>query len=143
MPRFFSRCYPRHNVDVTFNFPGSFTKVFWRIIFCISDSSIVLNIFRNINSQVSGTNQVEGSEHPHKRKDICSSSWALFCWQGKLMIFLRMLREASVCCRDGLDVFFKEGSEVKHPIWKSVTMPPNTTSWGEHRCKKNVFNCMT
>ena len=106
---FFSRYYPRHNV--TFNFPGSLSKVFWSIIFCILDSSIVLNIFRNINSinQVSGTNQVEGSEHPHKRKVICSSSWALFCWQGQLMIFLRMLREASVCCRDVWMSFLKRG----------------------------------
>ena len=38
----FLRYYPRHNV--TFNFSGSFTKVFWSIIFCNSDSSIVLNI---------------------------------------------------------------------------------------------------
>ena len=45
---FFSRYYPRHNV--TFNFSGSFTKVFWSIIFCISDSSIVLNILPNIGS---------------------------------------------------------------------------------------------
>ena len=33
-----------------FNFPGSLSKVFWSIIFCILDSSIVLNILRNIDS---------------------------------------------------------------------------------------------
>ena len=35
--------------------------------YCISDSSIVLNIFRNIHSinRFPETNQVEGSDQPH------------------------------------------------------------------------------